>query len=191
MYLAKAVVTASAFFSLARSGNIYDVVVGNGGNIFSPESYSNVVQGDTIRFNFNYTHPHSASQSSFDSPCSALSPQALDSGVIQSSSQFSVPINDTSSLWFYCKVQGHCKSGMVFAVNPSDDQPLAAFKAKATGQSVSSGSSGSSTSASSSSSSTPTGTVSGNTKASSGAKTTVQNLSAGLAGAAFLVKWFL
>ena len=76
---------------------------------------------------------------------------------------------------------------MVFAVNVNDST-FAAFKARATGGTVSSGSS---TKTSALVSSTPSATVGGNTNTGSGAKTSVQKLTAGLAGVAFLVKLFL
>ena len=65
-------------------------------------------------------------------------------------------VNGTGPAWFYCKTGTHCKSGMVFAVNPTAEKTYDAFKANAQGT-------GSSTNGTASASSNPSSTASGST----------------------------
>ncbi len=68
-------------------------------------------------------------QSTFDQPClplgnvqpgvkgifSGFRPVMADS---PSAPVFSVPINDTKPIWFYCSQARHCQMGMVGVINP-------------------------------------------------------------------------
>ncbi|KAI9056911.1 hypothetical protein FKP32DRAFT_1762888 [Trametes sanguinea] len=137
------------------------IMVGqDGGLTFTPSNISAQV-GDTLTFRFAAKN-HTATQSSFASPCSPLSETStngqagFDSGfmpVIANSSDFpsfTVKINDTAPIWVFCKQTNpasHCAAGMVFSANAIESGPnnFAAFKAKAmsTGSSSSSGSSAS------------------------------------------------
>lgn len=58
---------------------------------------------------------------------------------------FNYTVTDANPVWFYCATGTHCKSGMVFAVNPSAAQSFAAFQAAAKGESPGSSSSASGT----------------------------------------------
>ena len=42
---------------------------------------------------------------------------------------------NNNSVWFFCATGAHCKSGMVFAVNPTTTETFAAFQAAAKGES--------------------------------------------------------
>jgi len=133
------------------------VEVANGGQLtFTPESVT-AQQGDVIAFQF-LTGNHTVTQSSFDNPCTRLSTPTLgidsDYQPVPANAstipQWSFTVNNASApLWFYCKQAGggHCKAGMVFAVNPTADKTFDAFKSKATGA-TSSSSTGSSSTAS-------------------------------------------
>jgi hypothetical protein len=66
---------------------------------------------------------------------------------------YNYTVNGTDPAWFYCKTGTHCKSGMVFAVNPTAERTFDAFKATAQG-----GGTGNATA-----SSAPSGTASGST----------------------------
>ena len=46
---------------------------------------------------------------------------------------FSITINDTTPLWFYCSQTDHCANGMVFSVNANESSPntFEAYKTKA------------------------------------------------------------
>ncbi|OSC96370.1 hypothetical protein PYCCODRAFT_1379319 [Trametes coccinea BRFM310] len=147
------------------------IMVGqDGGLTFTPSNISAQV-GDTLTFRFAAKN-HTATQSSFASPCSPLSETStngqagFDSGlsvmpVIANSSDFpsfTVKINDTAPIWVFCKQinpASHCAAGMVFSANAIESGPnnFAAFKAKAmsTGSSSSGSSSGSSAAPSSTS----------------------------------------
>lgn len=91
--------------------------------------------GDIVEFNFRAAN-HTATQSSFDSPCVGIpdgfktgvqmNPYDIDRLIIR---QFEVV--DSKPVWFYCGFSNHCEQGMVFAINPQDR--FAAFKAKAIG----------------------------------------------------------
>jgi plastocyanin len=115
---------------------------------------------------------HTATQSSFANPCSAV-PGGFDSGLYvpfpflsPSSSlipSFSVPVSDnntngpfqqaqfqvtdTNPVWVYCRQTGHCQMGMVFAINPGEK--FAAFQAAAMGNTTTNSSSSASPAASS------------------------------------------
>jgi len=43
---------------------------------------------------------------------------------------YQVTVTGTAPMWFYCAQTGHCKSGMVFAINPptSGDKTFQAYK---------------------------------------------------------------
>ena len=72
---------------------------------------------------------------------------------------FNYTVTDTTKpVWFFCATGTHCKSGMVFAVNPTANQTFVAFQATAKGQS--SPSSGSSSNVSSGSGSTSSASTS-------------------------------
>ncbi|GJE94574.1 cupredoxin domain-containing protein [Phanerochaete sordida] len=103
--------------------------------------------GDTITFTYALPEylknpppvQHSATQSTFDNPCTAMS-GGFDTGVhetgwVSSSTgdSFNLVVNDTQPLWFFSSVGDDCKQGMVLAVNPplSGDQTADAFKQKA------------------------------------------------------------
>jgi plastocyanin len=88
--------------------------------------------GDDIAFTFamnQYVDPvfvaqHTATQSTLEAPCTQLA-GGFDTGVHDTGSvktntgeTFTVRLNDTSPLYFFCGVGDHCKQGMVFAVNP-------------------------------------------------------------------------
>jgi hypothetical protein len=41
-------------------------------------------------------------------------------------------VKNTEPMWFHCRQSGHCVSGMVFAVNPRNDEQFNEFKKAAT-----------------------------------------------------------
>ncbi|KAF8337031.1 uncharacterized protein EI90DRAFT_3119365 [Cantharellus anzutake] len=113
--------------SLALAGLAF-VQVGQDGQLVYYPQYITAEQGDIVNFIFSNKN-HTVTQSSFDSPCSKLlgtdgiTPVGLDTGFVpiaagQSPVIFNYTVNTTDPLWFYCKQQGHCRKGMVFAINP-------------------------------------------------------------------------
>ncbi|KAF8319399.1 hypothetical protein DL93DRAFT_2053804, partial [Clavulina sp. PMI_390] len=89
------------------------VSVGSSGLTFDPQTV-NANPGDTVTFTF--AGAHTATQVSFDTPCSPLS-GGFDSGSSSAGKTFSVMVNDTTPTWVSCQIPGHCKAGMVFAIN--------------------------------------------------------------------------
>jgi len=120
---------------LALSATI-DVIVGGTGVLkFNPPSV-NANVGDIVRFTFHQKN-HTVTQSTLDSPCTPLA-GGFDSGFMPvpdtQTNGFptaQLTVQKTAPIWAYCRQGAHCKSGMVFAVNPGDK--LAAFQSAATG----------------------------------------------------------
>lgn len=108
------------------SGSQIKVTVGssNGSLFFDPAHISANPQ-DTIIFEFHQKN-HSVVQSTFDDPCAPMA-NGLKSDFFNvpdtqtdNFQQWSVTVNDTKPLWFYCRQKtpkSHCGAGMVFAVN--------------------------------------------------------------------------
>lgn len=129
------------------SGTNHMVIVGGPSMlIFSPPNITAQV-GDTITFSFRQKN-HTATQSSFASPCAPLTQSStsgqvgFDSGFMPVGTSdtvfpsFTVTVNDTSPIWAFCRQTNpvsHCASGMVFAANAVESGPntFEAFEAKA------------------------------------------------------------
>jgi len=95
--------------------------------VFNPPNISAPV-GTLVSFYFpNSGIKHSATQSSFDSPCTYLAANTtsnttagFDSG-LQASATFTINITDTNPIWYFCKQIGHCGLGMVGSINAQGD----------------------------------------------------------------------
>lgn len=122
--------TAAAFVGAAsaQANNFIPVLVGQGGNVFSPNKVTANV-GDTIQFQFMGGN-HTVTQSTFDNPCVPISMSdpsvvGFHSGFFpaaQVSSQgmvlaWNLQINDTRPIWLYCAQGRHCQSGMGLVIN--------------------------------------------------------------------------
>lgn len=112
----------------------HQVIVGGPGQFsFQPSSLKAQI-GDTVTFQFRQSN-HTVTQSSFPKPCEALSSTStsgevgFDSGFIPvadnaiSFPTYSIHINDTKTIWAYCRQSDHCGRGMVFAINAPDEGP--------------------------------------------------------------------
>ncbi|PSR85840.1 hypothetical protein PHLCEN_2v5316 [Hermanssonia centrifuga] len=114
------------------TGNTYTVKVGNNGTLTYDPPFVMAQPRDTIVFEFHQKN-HTATQSSFAAPCLPLASvngsTPLNSGfmpVAANATSFptwSVTVNTTDPLWFFCEQHApdgssHCGAGMVFAVNP-------------------------------------------------------------------------
>ncbi|KZS98988.1 hypothetical protein SISNIDRAFT_447820 [Sistotremastrum niveocremeum HHB9708] len=147
----------------------HQVIVGGPGILaFTPTNLEAAV-GDTVQFVFQQKN-HSATQSSFASPCVPIAggfdtgfhpvPDTQENGPFPAAT---LEIRDTNPIWVFCKQANHCsQSGMVFAVNPGTK--FAAFQAAATAgastaSSASSTAAATSTASASASTSTDTTTV--------------------------------
>jgi len=77
-------------------------------------------------------------QADFAKPCQPSNSSSINSGFVNSSNGpasqvWTVQINSTDPIWFYCAQVGHCQGGMVGVINPPSggDQTLDAFKSAA------------------------------------------------------------
>ncbi|KAI8723567.1 Phytocyanin domain-containing protein [Fusarium sp. LHS14.1] len=127
--------SSTLLFSLipAAYAAVHKVKVGDGGLTFSPADLKAAV-GDTVEFHF-YKGTHSVAQSSFDKPCEPLNSTSFFSGDFSvsdavSDEVFTITVDASTPIWYYCAVQGHCQGGMVGVINaPSSGQrTLAAYK---------------------------------------------------------------
>jgi len=124
------------------SPRVHEVMVGQGGLVFTPEKLEGAQVGDSVRFTY-MSGAHTVTQSTFASPCSPLS-NGIDSGpkpftAGQTPPTFEMNITTTDPTWYYCKTGAHCQSGMVFSINPTADKTHEAFKATAMGNAPPSG----------------------------------------------------
>ncbi|CAG8953471.1 hypothetical protein HYFRA_00010221 [Hymenoscyphus fraxineus] len=111
-------------------------VGGTNGTIkFQPDDIQAAV-GDMIQFQFAPNN-HSVVQSTFDAPCiasgsvySGYMPVAASASTTPT---YTIMVNDTKPLWFYCSQGKHCQNGMSMVVNvaTTGNKTLAAYKAAA------------------------------------------------------------
>lgn len=104
--------------------------VGQGGFIFSPNELKAAV-GDVLEFHF-YPSNHSVVQGDFDNGCQPVTTGGFFSGFFPTSSGensnvFSVTVNDTNPIAFYCSQGKHCQNGMVGVINPTTSSSLANY----------------------------------------------------------------
>ncbi|KAJ5606612.1 hypothetical protein N7510_009393 [Penicillium lagena] len=109
------------------------VDVGEDGFTFDPDTI-HVPSGGVVEFHF-YPGDHSVVQAAFNNPCHPMSDTSFFSGFMASahdgSPVWSLTVNDTNPIWFYCGQVGHCQAGMVGVINPSGSDTLDAFKSAA------------------------------------------------------------
>ncbi|KAI5856926.1 hypothetical protein BZA05DRAFT_317251, partial [Tricharina praecox] len=102
---------------------------------FYPDTLEGVNAGDLVQFHF-WPQAHSVAQSSFDAPCQPL--ESADttgfwSGMMPVTAEsttmpvFTIPINSTDPIWFYCATGKHCQNGMVGVINPPADKQLSSY----------------------------------------------------------------
>ncbi|KAH9955623.1 hypothetical protein BC827DRAFT_1236135 [Russula dissimulans] len=131
--------------STTTTGTTQDhrVIVGGSTLTFEPANIT-AQPGDTVTFEFHQKN-HTSTQSSFNAPCQALASTStsgqvgFDSGFnpvpsnATSFPTFTIQVNDTAPIWAYCRQQGHCGEGMVFAVNANESsaKSFEAFQALA------------------------------------------------------------
>ncbi|KAI8632445.1 hypothetical protein F5Y19DRAFT_364192 [Xylariaceae sp. FL1651] len=128
-----------AFYtSLATAAN-FEVTVGKDSKLeFNPASIKAQI-GDTVTYKF-FSKNHAVAQSTFADPCH-IQENGIFSGFTPNTSpdaaaptDFTITINDTKPLWFYCPQSNgnHCQNGMVHAINaPDTGNTFDAYKAKA------------------------------------------------------------
>lgn len=111
-----ALAASTLLFATTVLGATHEVSVGPG-LIYSPDSISDVAEGDWVSVTFGAGHD--LVQSTFAEPC-----QAMDGGIYsgpspQGGDVFSFEVNSTDPMWFFCSVAQHCQSGMALAINPT------------------------------------------------------------------------
>ncbi|CUS12395.1 unnamed protein product [Tuber aestivum] len=153
--------------------------------------------GDVVFFDF-LERNHTVTQSTFDDPC-VPNPSGVKSGFrpnpqnIPGKEIFNFTVPDEKPKWFYCAQGTHCKSGMVFAINPGAKFPEFVAKAK--------GGANATATASGTGTAVPTGTIplpTGNTSSPSGSAAPIfqgagsrVTFSATALAGAFLAAWLL
>ncbi|KAH7397579.1 hypothetical protein BKA64DRAFT_745169 [Cadophora sp. MPI-SDFR-AT-0126] len=112
-------------FSISIRGQatvqVIQVGTANGSLIFSPESLDATI-GSFIQFQFLPVN-HSVTQSNFDTPCQRES-GGFDSGFqpvriteTTATPVFTIEVNNTDPMYFFCGQARHCQAGMVGAIN--------------------------------------------------------------------------
>jgi len=112
----------------------------DGNKRFSPEDVK-ASPGDMIQFHF-YPMKHSVAQSSFANPCQPLpangsAPAGFWSGFMPVTAQdsvmpvYTIMVNDTKPIWFYCATEMHCEQGMAGVINAPAGKTLAMYKSAA------------------------------------------------------------
>ena len=97
----------------------------NNDEIFSPPQIK-ANPGDLVQFQF-YSNNHSVASAMFDKPCvpelesDPSSKKAFWSGFMPTTDEgklvFTMKVQDTQPIYFYCSQARHCQSGMVGAIN--------------------------------------------------------------------------
>jgi plastocyanin len=109
--------TTSLPSSTTSSAAVQTIDVGESGLTFDPDTLT-VSPGGKVEFHF-YPGNHSVVQTSFANPCRPLSETSFFSGFVPDKSTiFTLMINDTNPIWYYCGQVGHCQAGMVGVINP-------------------------------------------------------------------------
>jgi len=132
--IAQLIIVATAA-ALVRA-ETYNVTVGAANNLTFTPTHLAANPGDIITFIFQ-SGSHTATQSTFTSPCTALH-GGVDSGPLPPTgaltpSTFNYTVPSSQSVWFFSATAAHCKAGMVFAVNPTANETFADFQAAARG----------------------------------------------------------
>jgi plastocyanin len=113
--------TPSSTVSTSPSDPTHTILVGKNGLTFTP-NVTSANAGTKLEFHF-YPKSHSVAQSSFANPCQPnTNGTSFFSGAVPTTeganaNVFTVDVNDTKPIWFYCGTPTHCQQGMVGAVN--------------------------------------------------------------------------
>ncbi|MCJ1247139.1 hypothetical protein MMC30_004350 [Trapelia coarctata] len=95
--------------------------------------------GSLVQFQF-FPMNHSVVQAAFSNPCMPINSvqpavKGIFSGFMPTNGVitpiFTILINDTQPIWYYCSQGMHCQEGMVGVINPSTTQTITQFAAAA------------------------------------------------------------
>ncbi|OBT54677.1 hypothetical protein VE04_05687 [Pseudogymnoascus sp. 24MN13] len=130
--------TSVASATTSSAPGVQTVTVGDNNAIaFSPDTITAAV-GSSIEFVF-FPPIHSVTQSTFESPCAPLAngtgfwSGAITTASGQNANVFTLIVNDTNPIWFFCATPLHCETGMAGVINPSSNasESLDQYKASA------------------------------------------------------------
>ncbi|RMJ20133.1 hypothetical protein CDV36_000237 [Fusarium kuroshium] len=109
-----------ALFAIGASAATHKVEVGKGGLKYTPDTIT-AAKGDIIEFHFDSMHTVVAGD--FNKPCTPATSGGFYSGELPASgsSFFSITINNTDPIFFYCVIEGHCQAGMAGVINQGSD----------------------------------------------------------------------
>ncbi|KAF2118871.1 hypothetical protein BDV96DRAFT_596685 [Lophiotrema nucula] len=133
--------TASSYASSSRAPQTFTVDVGPGDFIYKPDRIEDVHVNDTVLFQF-FPPDHSVARAEYLNPCvpyesTGAGKTGFYSGVqyvdtVEHITNWTLLINDTSPIFFYCTAKGSCiDHQMVGVINPNATQTLNAQKAAA------------------------------------------------------------
>jgi plastocyanin len=107
--LVAAIALASGIVS-AQKGTTVKVDVGKDGFTFTPANIQ-AEAGTDIQFSF-FPGDHSVTQAAFSDPCQPIAGGGFFSGFMaDSSTTFTITINNTDPIYFSCSQSGHCQAG--------------------------------------------------------------------------------
>lgn len=107
-----------------------DVSSSSGAIAFSPNSATANV-GDEVVFNWQ-AGGHSVVQGQGTNAACQPMANGFFGGFQSPPATFTIQVNDTNPIWFYCSTSGHCQAGMVGVINPPQGQSVQDY-AKAAG----------------------------------------------------------
>jgi len=129
MWSSSAALALFGFTASVAAQMVHTVVVGGPGALtYTPACLWPAV-GDVVNFEFHEKN-HTATQSSFATPCVKLTDAAgvqsgfasgfkpVAPGTTTGFPVVSFNVTDDKPKWFYCAQGNHCAQGMVFAINP-------------------------------------------------------------------------
>jgi plastocyanin len=116
-------ITAASLLALAAgvSSKNINVAVGAGGLTFTPNNITAAI-GDKVVFAWApTTGNHTVTQSTVGDLCKRKEPltASFASGIHAGAQNFTftVTVNDTAPIWFFCAVTNHCAKGMYGVIN--------------------------------------------------------------------------
>jgi len=118
-----------AFLQLIVAQQI--VQVGYQGLQYGPNTiFANV--GSQVEFQF-VAPGHDVVQGSYTTPCMPGGNTSFFSGAnVAVGNSFTITVNNSNPIWFYCSTIGHCQGGMIGVINPpASDQTLDGYQGAA------------------------------------------------------------
>jgi plastocyanin len=111
----------------------HTVVVGGDGILAYNPPQLKAKKGDVIKFEFLQLN-HTLTESEFKTPCTANGD--FDTGFVPNLEGKrgifrEVHVEDEKPHWYYCRQGNHCSQGMVFALNPTEENTFEKFQALA------------------------------------------------------------